>query len=332
MVKSTGLDQAVEAAGQTRSHRAGPVLARDRLVGFRSLCATTALLLLFNAPALAQTVVDPQTAEFDPSVDHDTIAPGGEPLVARYDLAVYLLGGSQPELVVGLGKPSPDADGKVRVDVAGVLSSQLAPGVSYEAGVAAVGPGGSSWSEASNTFSLSGSCSYSITPASEAFDAGVGTGSVTVTADSVCAWTATSGQSWVTVNDTAGAGSGTVSYGVTANTSPNPRTATLTVAGQPFTVSQAAASCSYSVTPTSQAFDFKGGIGTITITTGSGCPWTATSGESWITVDVGAGSGVDVVSYQVLKNRSKAARAGTLTIAGQAVTVLQDRVGRGNKR
>ena len=69
-----------------------------------------------------------------------------------------------------------------------------------------------------------------------------------------CAWTATSNDSWITITSGAsGNGSGSVEFSVTATPGPA-RNGTLTIAGQTFTVHQAAAapSCSYTITPTSR--------------------------------------------------------------------------------
>ena len=87
-------------------------------------------------------------------------------------------------------------------------------------------------------------CTYSIAPTAQSFTSAAGTGSVAVTAPAGCAWTATSNNpSFITITAGAsGSGSGTVSYSVTANTTNSSRTGTLTVAGQTFTVTQAAAS------------------------------------------------------------------------------------------
>ena len=87
-------------------------------------------------------------------------------------------------------------------------------------------------------------CSYSIAaggPASAVALASGGTGSVTVTAAPGCSWAAVSNVPWVTISSgAAGNGNGTVSYAVAAN-SGFTRSATLTIAGQSFTISQAAA-------------------------------------------------------------------------------------------
>jgi uncharacterized protein (TIGR03437 family) len=85
-------------------------------------------------------------------------------------------------------------------------------------------------------------CTYSITPTNQSFPASAGTGTITVTAASGCTWTAASSASWVTITlGAGGSGSGTVGYSVAANTSTSSRTGTLTIAGQTFTVNQAAA-------------------------------------------------------------------------------------------
>ena len=63
-------------------------------------------------------------------------------MVERYDLEFYLIGATQPFQVTDLGKPAPEADGKIREDFTTRLSSWPLPGVLYEARVAAVGSTG----------------------------------------------------------------------------------------------------------------------------------------------------------------------------------------------
>ncbi|HEX9157406.1 MAG TPA: C1 family peptidase, partial [Syntrophales bacterium] len=84
------------------------------------------------------------------------------------------------------------------------------------------------------------SCSYSINPPSQSLSQPVGSGSVTVTTQSGCAWTAASNAGWITVTSGAsGTGNGTVNYSVTQNTGAKSRTGTLTIAGKTFNVTQA---------------------------------------------------------------------------------------------
>ena len=84
-------------------------------------------------------------------------------------------------------------------------------------------------------------CSFSIAPTSASVPAGGGTGSVSVTTAGGCNWTAASNAAWITVTSGAsGSGNGSVSYSVAGNTGSSMRSGTLTIAGQTFTVSQAA--------------------------------------------------------------------------------------------
>lgn len=85
------------------------------------------------------------------------------------------------------------------------------------------------------------SCSYSILPENQSFSATGGTGTISVTASSGgCGRSAGSNASWITLTSGgSGTGSGTVAYSVSANSGLGSRTGTLTVAGHPFTVTQA---------------------------------------------------------------------------------------------
>ena len=84
-----------------------------------------------------------------------------------------------------------------------------------------------------------GTCTYSIAPTSIALGAGTASGIFGVTAAGGCAWSATSNASWLTTSSS-GSGNGTVSYTVAANSGTAPRTGTVTVGGQAFTVTQGA--------------------------------------------------------------------------------------------
>ncbi|MFS8087376.1 MAG: BACON domain-containing protein, partial [Acidobacteriota bacterium] len=71
-------------------------------------------------------------------------------------------------------------------------------------------------------------------------DASFGTASVAVTTGGGCAWTGSANASWITVlSGATGSGNGVLSYSAAAN-SGAARTGTLTIAGQTFTINQAA--------------------------------------------------------------------------------------------
>src|SRR5439155_12138360 len=112
---------------------------------------------------------------------------------------------------------------------------------------------------------------------------------------------------WITITAGAsGSGNGTVNYSVALNGTTSSRTATLTIAGKSFTVTQAAAvpSCTYALSPTSNpSVGSAGGSYNVSVTTATGCSWTAASGATWITITAGAsGSGNGTVTYSCAAN------------------------------
>ena len=165
-------------------------------------------------------------------------------------------------------------------------------------------------------------CAFSILPTSQNFAAAGGSNSVAVTSATGCVWTATSNAAWITINSgTPGSGNGTLNYSVAVNSGPQ-RSGTITVAGQTFTVTQDSG-CTFSLLPTSQNFAAAGGSGSTNVTTVAGCAWTATSNAAWITPTVFNGTGSSSVGYLVTANTGPQ-RSGTMTIAGQTFTVIQD--------
>jgi hypothetical protein len=89
-------------------------------------------------------------------------------------------------------------------------------------------------------------------------------------------------------------------------------------------VSVESLNCTYSITPSSQQFDFSGGKGTVTVTTSAGCPWMAASNNGWMAIASGSpGLGSGAVSYSVSPNPAGQPVAGAMTIAGQTFTVAQ---------
>jgi uncharacterized repeat protein (TIGR01451 family) len=181
---------------------------------------------------------------------------------------------------------------------------------------------------AGQTFTVNQSniaCSFMISPTSNSFPIGGGSGSVTVTTQTGCIWKAIPNDSWITVPpDANGAGSGSFNYTVAANPG-GPRTGTITIAGQVFTIMQAGSSCSYSIAPTGKLFSPVGSESTIAITTAPGCNWSASTIEDWILItsdDSGAGSGS--ITYAVRDNPDTSPRQGVITVAGLTFTVVQD--------
>ncbi|MBZ0248421.1 MAG: hypothetical protein K8F93_02085, partial [Burkholderiales bacterium] len=82
-------------------------------------------------------------------------------------------------------------------------------------------------------------CTFSLSPSSATVGPGASSSSFAVNTQAGCQWTANSSQLWLRVLGAgSGSGSGTVSYEVGANPGSTARTATITVGGQVFTVTQ----------------------------------------------------------------------------------------------
>jgi alpha-D-ribose 1-methylphosphonate 5-triphosphate synthase subunit PhnG len=168
-----------------------------------------------------------------------------------------------------------------------------------------------------------GACSYSLSPTtSGTISAAGGVGTVTMTAGSGCAWTATTADSWIHI--TAGASgnsSGSFSYSVDPNAGLS-RSGTIVAGGQSFAVTQSGG-CSYAVSPTgSVPFAAGGGIGSFALTATSGCTWTATTAATWIHVNTLSGGGSATIDYTVDANLGPA-RMDSISVGGQTYAVSQ---------
>jgi hypothetical protein len=281
------------------------------------------LIACGTVSATAQSIVDARRIEFTPSPDHSVLDANGVALVTNYSLQVFVAGGTTAAQTVSLGKPAPDPDGMIRLDFVALLPTPLTPGVVYEALVEAVGPGGGSGGIRSNTFSFTPPCTPSISPTSQSVAAAGGPGSSSVTVGAGCTWTAASNATWIAITAGAsGSGSANVSFNIAANTATSVRTGTLTIAGVTFTVTQAAAACSFTVAPLALTPAGTATAGTIAVTAQAGCTWAASSPVTWVTV-TGSGSGNGSVSYSVAANTTTLSRSTTLTVAGKTVSVTQ---------
>lgn len=167
-------------------------------------------------------------------------------------------------------------------------------------------------------------CSYSVAPTTVSAISTGQSGSIAVTTGGLCTWTATSGVPWITITSGASmTGLGSATFTVAANTTGAARTGILNVAGQTITVTQVANSCTYSVSPTNLSVVSTGMNGSIAVITGGLCTWTATSSVPWIVITGGASmTGLGSASFSI--GATSVARAGTLTVAGQTVTVTQN--------
>lgn len=82
--------------------------------------------------------------------------------------------------------------------------------------------------------------------------------------------------------------------------------------------------CSFSINPTSASYSAAGGTGSVSVTTQSGCNWTAVNNSTFLTITSGgSGSGSGTVNYSVSANGGTSSRNGSLTIAGLTFNVTQ---------
>jgi DNA-binding beta-propeller fold protein YncE len=130
----------------------------------------------------------------------------------------------------------------------------------------------------------------------------------------------TSDADWLTVTGTA---NGVVSFVFSANTSGSIRTANITLLGRTIPVAQTTANFTLSTTNLLEG-PLAGSDTVVLSVTPSNFPWTATTDTTWLhfsaAYERGVGSAHVVFTFDA---NPGATRAGTLTIAGQTLTVTQ---------
>ncbi|MBL8240541.1 MAG: S8 family serine peptidase [Bryobacterales bacterium] len=169
-------------------------------------------------------------------------------------------------------------------------------------------------------------CTFSINPTTATMPASGGSGNVSVSAPNGCGWTASSNAGWAIITSGSGGnGNGAVAFTVISNSSTSARIATLTIAGQTFSITQQGAStCTFAIAPESGFHPATGGFGSFNVATQSGCNWTALSSDTWITITSPKdGSGNGVVRFSVAANSGTTARTGTITVGDKQFRISQ---------
>ena len=164
-------------------------------------------------------------------------------------------------------------------------------------------------------------CTYSIAPSDFNIGSQGGAGQLAISTAPQCPWTALSNSNWVTFAQSSGSGPATVAFNVQPTSGPS-RVGTAVVAGQTFSINQSQG-CAYQVQPTTHNVPANGGTGMVNVATAQGCSWTASSDASWIAIQgVASGAGDGAVMFAAAATTGPA-RTGTLTVAGQKITVTQ---------
>ena len=126
-----------------------------------------------------------------------------------------------------------------------------------------------------------------------------------------------------------GQGEANLAVTVGANTAMSTRTGQVLVNGEPFQVTQEAATtpppqCSYTLSPGSRNVSENGGTAIVQLTTGFTCSWTASSTVPWITIESPvSGTGPATIIYRIERNRDDDSRVGSVVVAGRIHTVRQ---------
>jgi hypothetical protein len=191
---------------------------------------------------------------------------------------------SEPDVIgykVYYGNASGDYDWWIDVgNVTTFTVTNLSDGLTYNFAVTAYDSSNPPLESTYSNEVYKSTCTYSISPTDASFSASGGTGSVSVTTQAGCPWTASSGATWMTITSgNSGTGNGTVNYSISSNTSSSSRMAGSTIASRVFTVDQAGATTytitasagtGGTITPSGSVSVAQGGSQTFSITAGTG--------------------------------------------------------------
>jgi hypothetical protein len=259
------------------------------------------------------------------------------------------------QTVAATGAPGQVAIG-ASASTCGWTATSSAAWLTITAGASGTGPGSVVFTAAANTAAVTRSatitaagitvtvnqeaaappppppCTFTASPGSQTVAATGASGQVAIGASaSTCGWTASSSAAWLTITAGAsGTGPGAVAFTAAANSATVTRSATITAAGVTVTVNQEAAAppppppCTFALSRTEISVAAIDISESVTVTTQAGCAWTAQSHVAWITISQGAsGTGSGEVRFNVALHVGLTRRTGTMTIAGQTVTVSQ---------
>jgi hypothetical protein len=155
-------------------------------------------------------------------------------------------------------------------------------------------------------------CPASLAATTANVSGAASSGSVALTIEPGCVWSAASQSSFLTISGSStGTGAATVSYNVASNTTGSSRQGTLRISGVTYTVTQSANTNTITLTPSTLRFAGTNTAGTLSpltpaqsmtiTTTGSGLiPWTAAASQPWVQVTPSSGTGTTVVSVSIV--------------------------------
>ncbi len=167
-------------------------------------------------------------------------------------------------------------------------------------------------------------CSFALSTNNASFSATTGNGSVTVTTGDGCAWDVVNTNSWISISSPLTIiSSGSVSYTVDANPAGLARAGVITIAGQSFTVTQAAEQCVFTLTTNNAVHGYAPTGGSVALSTLVGCAWGVTNTNTWISFPITSTTNSGALTYNVLTNALITARTGVVNVANQTFTIVQ---------
>lgn len=185
-------------------------------------------------------------------------------------------------------------------------------------------------------------CGITLAATGGSVTAGATTGSFSVTAVSTeCTWYVSSTAPWLTITQPApvtpgsplplsGQGSGAVKFSALANPSSKARVGVINVGDRTYTVTQAGASCTYTLSPGSVTVAPIGGSGTVSVAASvEDCEWSASTAASWVTLGTKTGVGNGTLSYAVGSNGGTKSRTTNIAVSGKNVAITQTAQGSG---
>ena len=128
-------------------------------------------------------------------------------------------------------------------------------------------------------------CQVSVSTPASNLDAAGGTGSVAVSTEPECTWTASTTANWISnLAPATGQGSGRVEFRVPANPAPSMRQGEVTINGTNAVVRQEGSPCRFQISPSVDSMEADGGTAAVSVATEAGCAWTASSTDAWVSI------------------------------------------------
>jgi hypothetical protein len=169
-------------------------------------------------------------------------------------------------------------------------------------------------------------CTYVVAPGDVRVGSEGGAGTVTITAPSHCAWTASS-DAWIALSVTSGSGDATLNYTVAGWTGTSERSGEVRVEGQRVRIRQSRdpRTCVYTVSPTEFVLHWHDEGGDIRVTTDADCAWTIGESTDWLsTTGAASRTGSNTAHFATGAYLVDATRRAPIEIRWQTATAGQN--------